>query len=186
MLAQDSTSISGSAGWVGTGLLGSVLAWLLFVHLPSKDKQLKDMIDSKDTQFKSMVDGMMAMVQQKDGQINTLVTTFSAERDKDREIRHEALNKYQDALNKVQLNCLQEREQIRIAEDTRLQLLQKAFDARDDKMTIALEKQTLVFVEAMERVRETILADLSIRRHSNCAGDNQDESKQPQSEVKAQ
>lgn len=31
--------ISGGAGWAGVGLLGLVLSWLLFVHLPAKDKQ---------------------------------------------------------------------------------------------------------------------------------------------------
>src|SRR5689334_4997153 len=34
-------SLSGGAGWFGAGLLGLVLGWLLLVHLPSKDKQLK-------------------------------------------------------------------------------------------------------------------------------------------------
>lgn len=33
-------------GWAGAGLLGLVLAWLLLVHLPSKDKQIKDQIDA--------------------------------------------------------------------------------------------------------------------------------------------
>lgn len=32
-------SISGGAGWAGAGLLGLVLAWLLLVHLPAKDKR---------------------------------------------------------------------------------------------------------------------------------------------------
>jgi hypothetical protein len=48
VLAAETTAtdvIAGSAGWVGTGLLGSVLAWLLWVHLPAKDKQIKDIID---------------------------------------------------------------------------------------------------------------------------------------------
>ena len=43
IVAQVDT-ISGGAGWVGTGLLGAVLSWLLFVHLPAKDKQLRDVI----------------------------------------------------------------------------------------------------------------------------------------------
>jgi hypothetical protein len=34
-LAQSSDPLSGGAGWVGAGLLGAVLAWLLFVHLPA-------------------------------------------------------------------------------------------------------------------------------------------------------
>jgi Skp family chaperone for outer membrane proteins len=40
--------LSGGAGWVGTGLLGSVLGWLLFIHLPKKDQQVLDLINSRD------------------------------------------------------------------------------------------------------------------------------------------
>jgi hypothetical protein len=42
--------ISGGAGWLGAGLLGLVLGWLLFVHLPAKDKQLREIITDKDKQ----------------------------------------------------------------------------------------------------------------------------------------
>jgi len=49
-LAQTpAESLAGGAGWVGAGLLGGVLAWLMFVHLPSKDKQIKELIDGKDS-----------------------------------------------------------------------------------------------------------------------------------------
>lgn len=46
LLAEDSgvSAIAGSSGWVGAGLLGLVLCWLLFFHLPAKDKQLAAMI----------------------------------------------------------------------------------------------------------------------------------------------
>jgi hypothetical protein len=40
LVAQVADPISGGAGWVGAGLLGCVLGWLLFVHLPAKDKQI--------------------------------------------------------------------------------------------------------------------------------------------------
>ena len=40
--------ISGGAGWAGAGLLGLVLGWLLFVHLPAKDKQIAALIESRD------------------------------------------------------------------------------------------------------------------------------------------
>ena len=30
--------LAGGAGWAGVGLLGAVLSWLLFIHLPAKDK----------------------------------------------------------------------------------------------------------------------------------------------------
>lgn len=47
ILAQSATvdPISGGAGWVGAGLLGAVLAWLLLRHLPEKDKQTKEFSD---------------------------------------------------------------------------------------------------------------------------------------------
>jgi hypothetical protein len=34
-----------------------VLSWLLFIHLPAKDKQLKELTDAKDKQLKDLIDG---------------------------------------------------------------------------------------------------------------------------------
>lgn len=57
LLAQSSIDpIAGGAGWVGAGLLGLVLSWLLLVHLPAKDKQLKEFMDSKDTHIASLTE----------------------------------------------------------------------------------------------------------------------------------
>jgi len=38
--------LSGGAGWVGAGLLGAVLSWLLLLYLPSKDKQTTALMDA--------------------------------------------------------------------------------------------------------------------------------------------
>jgi hypothetical protein len=55
LFAQASTdAISGGAGWVGAGLLGGVLSWLLFIHLPAKDKQIAGLIDSRDAMVREM------------------------------------------------------------------------------------------------------------------------------------
>lgn len=43
--AQDNLDALAGSGWAGAGLLGLVLCWLLFVHLPNKDKQLQQIID---------------------------------------------------------------------------------------------------------------------------------------------
>jgi len=44
VLAQVTDPISGGAGWVGAGLLGLVLGWLLLIHIPNKDKQITNLI----------------------------------------------------------------------------------------------------------------------------------------------
>ena len=51
IFAQAASTVStdqaaGIAGWTGTGLLGSVLAWLMFKHLPAKDQQVKELIQT--------------------------------------------------------------------------------------------------------------------------------------------
>ena len=47
--------ISGGAGWVGAGLLGLVLAWLLLKHLPDKDRQTALLIAAKDSAVNDVV-----------------------------------------------------------------------------------------------------------------------------------
>lgn len=39
LVAQAMDPISGGAGWIGAGLLGLVLGWLLLKHLPDKDRR---------------------------------------------------------------------------------------------------------------------------------------------------
>lgn len=47
--------IAGGAGWVGAGLLGLVLAWLLLRHLPDKDAQIERLIAAKDEQIREVI-----------------------------------------------------------------------------------------------------------------------------------
>jgi hypothetical protein len=47
-LADPGAVTSPVAAWLGTGLLGSVLGWLLLRHLPEKDRQLKEFLTEKD------------------------------------------------------------------------------------------------------------------------------------------
>lgn len=55
LLAQVD-SLSGGGGWLGAGLLGLVLGWLLLRHLPEKDRQIKEILDAKDKQFTELLD----------------------------------------------------------------------------------------------------------------------------------
>lgn len=61
-LAQTAPDISQSAPWVTNGLLGAVLSWLLFVHLPSKDSQLKDLLDSHSEDRREWGDRLMQIL----------------------------------------------------------------------------------------------------------------------------
>jgi hypothetical protein len=57
LLAEVTTpldALGGAPAWVGTGLLGSVLGWLLFLHLPNKDKQIAGLIESRDAAMKAL------------------------------------------------------------------------------------------------------------------------------------
>ena len=45
LASQTADSLSGGAGWVGAGLLGLVLSWLLLKHLPDKAKEYREEID---------------------------------------------------------------------------------------------------------------------------------------------
>jgi len=53
LLAQAAIEpLAGGSGWVGAGLLGLVLSWLLMVHLPAKDKQIRDLMEANDTKHR--------------------------------------------------------------------------------------------------------------------------------------
>ena len=72
LLGVEATeALSGGAGWVGTGLLGSVLMWLFFRHLPDKDRQLKEFNDASNARFKEIMDA-------KDTQINGIINSHNA------------------------------------------------------------------------------------------------------------
>lgn len=43
-LLADGDPLGGGSGWVGAGLLGLVLSWLLWKHLPEKDRQVADLV----------------------------------------------------------------------------------------------------------------------------------------------
>lgn len=55
LLAQTVEPISGGAGYLGAGLLGIVLTWLLWKHLPDKDRQIEKLITDKDKLIESLV-----------------------------------------------------------------------------------------------------------------------------------
>jgi hypothetical protein len=88
LLAQVPHEIPGAAGWVGATLLSGVLYWLLFHHLPAKDKQLTEIMAIKDKQI-------FDTIKSKDEHIERISARFEA------------------VMNKVLEHCDQEIEAIR-------------------------------------------------------------------------
>lgn len=76
MGVTEMDAISGSAGWAGAGLLGLVLCWVMFYHLPGQNKMFHDMI-------------VMFMESQKE------------ERAQDRSARHLVANQFSVALAEI-------------------------------------------------------------------------------------
>lgn len=99
LLAQTTppNGLAGDSGWLGAGLLGLVLAWLLWVHLPAKDKQIRELIADKDTQLEK------------------LITAWSVDREKDRVSRHEVTNAFQKAITDLHTQHEQDAEKDRSA-----------------------------------------------------------------------
>lgn len=54
IFSQVPDAISGGSGWIGAGLLGSVLGWLLLKHLPAKDAQLEKLISTHNGQIEKL------------------------------------------------------------------------------------------------------------------------------------
>jgi hypothetical protein len=97
--------ISNGAGWVGAGLLGLVLGWLLLVHLPAKDKQLKEVIDGKD----KLLDGIIATkdkllkdtIDSRDKQLNDILA-------KKWDMIQALTKDHKESVERVALHCEQE------------------------------------------------------------------------------
>jgi hypothetical protein len=97
---------AGWAGWVGAGLLGPVLGWLLFIYLPAKDKQLKEMIADKDALVTKLIQGYETR----------LDTVSNVYRGDTKEMR----DSFERALQSVLGHC--EKEFTRIAEAVRTEI----------------------------------------------------------------
>ncbi len=82
---DDLTALSGGSGWLGAGLLGLVLSWLLLIHLPKKDLQLEVLLGRKDTQIN-------AVIEAKNAQLSVLL----ASRDQQQKMMHEENQKQLD------------------------------------------------------------------------------------------
>lgn len=94
--AEDVASgvLSGGAGWVGAGLLGLVLFWLLFRHLPEKDKQMAHFVEKKDDMLKHVANSFSERIKNVAEQHTTTVKELNAA--------------HKDALDRVVKHCEQE------------------------------------------------------------------------------
>lgn len=105
LVAQAPDPISGGAGWVGAGLLGLVLSWLLLKHLPDKDKQIKEMMSihdniqtNKDTQIQTIVNSNQSALKDLWEKESTAIRELTASSQKSIETIASAFTKNIDTL----------------------------------------------------------------------------------------
>lgn len=121
VVAQATPDPLSGAGWVGAGLLGAVLSWLMFRYLPAKDQQISKIIETKD------------------GQFDSLLKSQELEREKDRSERHDRNNAFQKSINDLYVQHSVEAEKDR-----------QAFLQRSENVRMAIEKQTLELERAIK------------------------------------
>jgi PAS domain S-box-containing protein len=82
VIVAQGDPISGGAGWVGAGLLGSVLLWLFFRHIPAKDAQFSDMVKERDATVKALAEAYGASLDKKDAIIKGMAEAHANSVDK--------------------------------------------------------------------------------------------------------
>ena len=70
IIIAQTDPLSGGAGWVGAGLLGLVLLWLLMRHLPEQARQVERMVAAHETTMgaamaSQRVDFLASMLQER-------------------------------------------------------------------------------------------------------------------------
>jgi hypothetical protein len=135
LFAQQSVGLPDGSGWIGLGMLGPVLAWLFFWHLPAKDKQIADLVkaaaDERERTQKAQDDKEELDRQARHESNNTfqaalatIINDQRASRTED-EVRHRQESKdlkaeFKDTLNTILAHC--DREMAKVAEALRSEL----------------------------------------------------------------
>lgn len=112
ILAVEPDPLSGGSGWIGAGLLGCVLAWVMFIHLPGQNKMFQELL------------GMFMKSQ-------------SSERELDRTARHTAASAFQNALAQIHLDHREEMQKDRDALMSRQQRLEDAIKGQTNELRAA-------------------------------------------------
>lgn len=122
-------NLSGGAGWIGAGLLGAVLSWLLLKHLPAKDAQLEKLIGGHTAAIDSIS--------------KTHAETIRIMQSECREERHSQADKFQVMLYKTQETLVQALSKFQEEEDRMLHQYQKDQESTRQVFTtlcLAVEK----------------------------------------------
>lgn len=142
LFAQTTELVPGLAPWAGLGAIGLILGWLLLVHLPAKDKQMKEFVEGKDLV------------------IRELLVAARTEREKESEARDKTASLFQSAMSDLarqhELDATNDR---------------TAFEHRSERMVDAITKMSLQFENAIMKQTDKLelkLDKLSQETRSSC------------------
>jgi hypothetical protein len=86
LLAQQGAApdpLSGGAGWVGAGLLGLLLMWLLLREIPDQRRQYRELLATKDAQITQLIkdkdEAERASRTEHSANLEKIVSTFKSE-----------------------------------------------------------------------------------------------------------
>lgn len=104
---------AGWVGWASALTSGAILYWLLFWHIPAKDKWIETIIATKDAQLREEIS-------RSDKRMDAMATVFKAEMESSR-------SEFKDSLDAILSHCKDEtgkmmeavRTELRLARDNR-------------------------------------------------------------------
>lgn len=157
--AQAVAESNATAAWVtvgGIGVIttafGSMLTWLLRVHLPEKEKQIKELLATAAAEREESAKTR-----------ENIFKSAEAERERERQARHQLGNKFQEAVKNMLDKHEMDAEKDRAAFMQRAAAADAAFRERSQDMKDsyvqqgamlkeAIQQQTVAFEKALDRV----------------------------------
>ncbi len=79
MIAEGVEAIGGNAGWAGASILGGVLGWLLFLHLPAKDKMMMTLIANHEKHVEVLVQSWITAEKERREEVRAAVAAITSE-----------------------------------------------------------------------------------------------------------
>lgn len=143
----DVGSLAGGSGWAGAGILGLVLVWIAYRHLPDKDKQIMTLIQTQAAQLELKDKQLLSFMDRQDKKVADVIAAGNL---KDMERRED----FKDNLKIVTDHCSKEMNAMWLAAHADSSALRDAINtlakAADNKELVGELKAVMVRLTSIE------------------------------------